>query len=440
MGTEFASTTVFVDEKDNNDDYDENTLGHQIDEDPSIIFKIIAVFWLMTFACCLYRMRRTDRLNREETARLRMLSRRVREEQERKRKDEFSVQRKKEIDEQIIIWKLIGPDGKKNFPPVGKIEDDTVTNDASGINLDDQQKNATSNDAPIPKKQAQSNQIPVSPNTTERHPKSSYTTDWDREETTCTICLDDLLSGEDLSWSKSSKCQHVFHSSCLTAWLMDAAHNDCPVCRTVLLPKHLEGGDGENRERNGRRDFGSEDRRVERRPAVRGAAGALDSLLFLFLDEASDDYFDDNFGDVDVDVTSSRTTNSVLDTLVSFVVPERFRNNIPSQNVGVDAPIAMEQEVEQEGSADIEMATFDTASGDALVERDNSNRNDSENSGDEEDVIAMGLGGGGDGVVNNSESDANNNRLKDIGRRKRKKDKKRYHSLNGDDGDNDDNL
>lgn len=38
---------------------------------------------------------------------------------------------------------------------------------------------------------------------------------------------------EELSWSKTFKCKHIFHSECLIPWLMK--HEDCPCCRTTLI-------------------------------------------------------------------------------------------------------------------------------------------------------------------------------------------------------------
>lgn len=49
----------------------------------------------------------------------------------------------------------------------------------------------------------------------------------------CSICLDDFDVGDELSWSRQLRCQHVFHSDCLASWLMK--NDECPVCRTVLL-------------------------------------------------------------------------------------------------------------------------------------------------------------------------------------------------------------
>ena len=49
----------------------------------------------------------------------------------------------------------------------------------------------------------------------------------------CSICFEPFSNDQELSWSKTNKCQHVFHSECLMAWLMH--HEDCPYCRTTLM-------------------------------------------------------------------------------------------------------------------------------------------------------------------------------------------------------------
>ena len=47
--------------------------------------------------------------------------------------------------------------------------------------------------------------------------------------TTCSICLADFQSGEEV---KSLPCRHVFHGECIDHWLREK--NACPVCRTEL--------------------------------------------------------------------------------------------------------------------------------------------------------------------------------------------------------------
>lgn len=55
----------------------------------------------------------------------------------------------------------------------------------------------------------------------------------DASSSCCPVCLDTLESNDAISWSKMFRCEHVFHTLCLTPWLMK--NDDCPVCRTILI-------------------------------------------------------------------------------------------------------------------------------------------------------------------------------------------------------------
>lgn len=50
---------------------------------------------------------------------------------------------------------------------------------------------------------------------------------------TCSICIEDYKEGEDVCWSRSDDCPHVFHLPCMMDWLMK--NNDCPLCRADYL-------------------------------------------------------------------------------------------------------------------------------------------------------------------------------------------------------------
>ena len=45
----------------------------------------------------------------------------------------------------------------------------------------------------------------------------------------CTICMDDLGVGEEVS---VLPCKHWFHDKCVASWLRQ--HNTCPICRTSI--------------------------------------------------------------------------------------------------------------------------------------------------------------------------------------------------------------
>ena len=49
----------------------------------------------------------------------------------------------------------------------------------------------------------------------------------------CHICLDHFCIGDDVSWSNVSKCEHCFHSKCITEWLLK--NEACPCCRKNML-------------------------------------------------------------------------------------------------------------------------------------------------------------------------------------------------------------
>lgn len=49
----------------------------------------------------------------------------------------------------------------------------------------------------------------------------------------CSICLANYQEGDLVACNKSSNCKHVFHSDCLTKWLM--LRNDCPICRVSFF-------------------------------------------------------------------------------------------------------------------------------------------------------------------------------------------------------------
>lgn len=53
----------------------------------------------------------------------------------------------------------------------------------------------------------------------------------------CSICLEPYLIGQDVSWSRDMQCRHVFHHECVVEWLMK--HDECPCCRSQYLPPEI---------------------------------------------------------------------------------------------------------------------------------------------------------------------------------------------------------
>lgn len=49
----------------------------------------------------------------------------------------------------------------------------------------------------------------------------------------CSICMETFTKDTIVSWSPNSKCDHVFHHSCIKEWLLH--HDTCPCCRTQFL-------------------------------------------------------------------------------------------------------------------------------------------------------------------------------------------------------------
>lgn len=70
--------------------------------------------------------------------------------------------------------------------------------------------------------------------------QSTLSLHFEPEVETCTICLSDFEADDRVSCSKNffdknaASCRHIFHSSCLRAWLIK--HVSCPVCRCRMVP------------------------------------------------------------------------------------------------------------------------------------------------------------------------------------------------------------
>ncbi|KAJ2692378.1 hypothetical protein H4R19_006165, partial [Coemansia spiralis] len=52
----------------------------------------------------------------------------------------------------------------------------------------------------------------------------------------CVVCCDSLLATAGAGWEKQAAallCGHVFHQSCIAAWLAHAGNRTCPTCRSA---------------------------------------------------------------------------------------------------------------------------------------------------------------------------------------------------------------
>jgi hypothetical protein len=70
--------------------------------------------------------------------------------------------------------------------------------------------------------------------------------DENEESSTCSVCLEPFRVNDTVAWSKQQStipgnkadeqpCLHVFHRDCIVPWLTNPKHNECPVCRTLIL-------------------------------------------------------------------------------------------------------------------------------------------------------------------------------------------------------------
>ena len=59
-----------------------------------------------------------------------------------------------------------------------------------------------------------------------------YTYTEHREETSCSICIQKLIAGDQVT---TLECSHVFHGSCISQWV--TVNPSCPLCRSKLAPK-----------------------------------------------------------------------------------------------------------------------------------------------------------------------------------------------------------
>eukprot|EP00980_Cylindrotheca_fusiformis_P008459 scaffold1786_cov138-Cylindrotheca_fusiformis.AAC.17 len=50
----------------------------------------------------------------------------------------------------------------------------------------------------------------------------------------CCICMEEYRPGETVCVAKTTACNHVFHKSCIAAWVQNN-HDGCPLCRMDLM-------------------------------------------------------------------------------------------------------------------------------------------------------------------------------------------------------------
>ncbi len=70
---------------------------------------------------------------------------------------------------------------------------------------------------------------------------------------TCAICLEEMEAGEEVVWSETESCRHLYHKDCLVSFLAHNSerakneNNPCPACRqnfvTVQQPATADNDD-----------------------------------------------------------------------------------------------------------------------------------------------------------------------------------------------------
>jgi hypothetical protein len=53
-------------------------------------------------------------------------------------------------------------------------------------------------------------------------------------ENECSICMEQFVANDIVSWSPTTTCNHVWHQQCIAEWLL--FHDTCPYCRVTVLP------------------------------------------------------------------------------------------------------------------------------------------------------------------------------------------------------------
>jgi len=266
------------------------------------------------------------------------------------------------------------------------------------------------------------------------------TTHEDEFDMMCSICLDNFTSHQKLSWSRTSRCQHVFHSECLLPWLMD--HDDCPICRSLLL--QYDDDDNDNNDNNDRGD---------------GGEGVVDGIIEATITNSQvlpsnysnhtdtignvDDDFDiesqspsrnegggEQMNDDGDDHRSDTGTATILNTLLSIVLRRGHRSGGVHSSYSHDQlgqrdipqgertpPRQVEERGAQEDVDNIEMGSCESAHECEAV--------GSSSSSDGNGEMMIGLGGGDGSTIGDHDGSGRN-----TGRQKQMRDSKRYHSLN----------
>jgi hypothetical protein len=75
--------------------------------------------------------------------------------------------------------------------------------------------------------------VGLSERTEDRNDDMDETQHSSEEFVVCAICLAIYRTGDEISESANSRCNHQFHRQCIEQWLLQ--HDNCPCCRKIYL-------------------------------------------------------------------------------------------------------------------------------------------------------------------------------------------------------------
>jgi len=216
-----------------------NNLNEQ-HTDASLTIRDMAFVWLAL--CALYyicgpRRSRVTIDQRLVQERLRQL----REEEVAKTRRLNPDKRKEEINEQIMTKVLTGMKKKSLDPPVQTCPSCSSKDEEKAT---EEHSNASVKHTPIPHiqdtdcdikdgKELISYGTNIDIETNHKCNTSSQLQEDSDVDMECSVCLEVFEAGDKLSWSRTLRCEHVFHHECLMPWLM--THDECPYCRTKII-------------------------------------------------------------------------------------------------------------------------------------------------------------------------------------------------------------
>jgi len=165
----------------------------------------------------------------------------LRDEEAAKKRRRNPDKRKEEINEQIMTKVLTGMKKKSLDPPVqishscSSTEEEKATEEYSNASVKNtpilhiQDTDCNMKDGQELVSYDTNNDIEANHKcNTSLQPEEDSDVDME-----CSVCLEVFEAGDKLSWSRTLRCEHIFHHECLMPWLM--THDECPYCRTKII-------------------------------------------------------------------------------------------------------------------------------------------------------------------------------------------------------------